>query len=67
MPETPLLPGLERLAERYETFIIDLWGVMHDGVTAFPAALDCLQRLKARGGANVILSNGSTWSCPRAR
>jgi len=57
MPETPLLPGLERLAERYETFIIDLWGVMHDGVTAFPAALDCLRRLKARGGANVILSN----------
>jgi HAD superfamily hydrolase (TIGR01459 family) len=57
MSEIPLLPGLERLADRYETFIVDLWGVMHDGVTVFPAALDCLRRLKARGGRIVILSN----------
>jgi HAD superfamily hydrolase (TIGR01459 family) len=57
MSDIPLLPGLETLAERYETFIVDLWGVMHDGVNVFPAALDCLRRLKAGGARIVILSN----------
>ena len=57
MSEIPLLPGLESLAARYDTFIVDLWGVMHDGVTVFPAALDCLRRLKAAGARIVILSN----------
>lgn len=57
MPEIPLLPGLETLAERYEIFIVDLWGVMHDGANVFPAALDCLRRLKSGGARIVILSN----------
>jgi HAD superfamily hydrolase (TIGR01459 family) len=57
MSDIPLLPGLETLAERYQTFIVDLWGVMHDGVNVFPAALDCLRRLKAGGARIVILSN----------
>ena len=30
------IPGLAALADRYDAFIVDLWGVMHDGVTAFP-------------------------------
>jgi HAD superfamily hydrolase (TIGR01459 family) len=30
---------------------------MHDGVQAFPAAVDCLQRLRARGSRIAMLSN----------
>jgi ribonucleotide monophosphatase NagD (HAD superfamily) len=29
-------------ADHFDGYILDLWGVLHDGVTAFPQALDCL-------------------------
>ena len=57
MTRTTVLRGLSELAGDYDTFIVDLWGVMHDGVTAFPEAVDCLGRLKSMGGRNIILSN----------
>ena len=49
--------GLASLAADYDGFIVDLWGVLHDGVRAFPEALDCLARLKAAGKRVAILSN----------
>ena len=49
--------GLAELAAGYDGFIIDLWGVLHDGVAAFPEALDCLARIRAAGKRVVILSN----------
>jgi HAD superfamily hydrolase (TIGR01459 family) len=45
------------LAERYDGFILDLWGVIHDGVTPYPGAIECLRRLKAMGKPTVLLSN----------
>ena len=51
------LSGFARLAEQYDGFILDLWGVIHDGVTAFPHAVDCLHRLRAAGKATLLLSN----------
>lgn len=53
----PIYDGFAPLAERYDGFIVDLWGVMHDGVRAFPAAIECLERLRADGKRCVILSN----------
>jgi HAD superfamily hydrolase (TIGR01459 family) len=47
-----MLPGFAPLAPRYRGFIVDLWGVVHDGITPFPGALDCLKRL---AGQNVLL------------
>lgn len=49
--------GLSTLAEDYQGFIVDLWGVMHDGVDAFPAAVACLEELRRRGKGIAILSN----------
>jgi HAD superfamily hydrolase (TIGR01459 family) len=57
MTKTTVLRGLSEVANDYDTFIVDLWGVMHDGVAAFPEAVDCLGRLKSMGGCNIILSN----------
>jgi HAD superfamily hydrolase (TIGR01459 family) len=51
------LSGFAPLAERYSGFILDLWGVIHDGVNAFPHAVDTLQRLKAAGKRTLLLSN----------
>ena len=53
----PILHGLSEIAERYDGFIVDLWGVLHDGVRAFPPAVDCLERLRERGKRVLILSN----------
>jgi HAD superfamily hydrolase (TIGR01459 family) len=55
--EVPVYPGLSALAERYDAFIIDLWGVMHDGLKAYPAAVEALRRLRAAGKRSVVLSN----------
>lgn len=57
MPVVPIHAGLSGLADDYDCFVVDLWGVLHDGVRAFPAALDCLAELKARGKQIMILSN----------
>lgn len=51
------IAGLREIADRYDGYIVDLWGVMHDGVKAFPEAVDCLQQLKSRGARIVMLSN----------
>lgn len=52
-----LLPGFAPLAARFDGFILDLWGVVHDGVKPYPGAVDCLARLKAAGKRCVLLSN----------
>jgi HAD superfamily hydrolase (TIGR01459 family) len=51
------LIGFAALADRFDGFILDLWGVIHDGVTAFPSAVDCLRRLRAAGKPTLLLSN----------
>lgn len=51
------LPGFAPLADRFDGFILDLWGVIHDGVNAFPHAVDCLARLREAGKQTLLLSN----------
>lgn len=51
------LTGFASLAARYDGFILDLWGVIHDGVTPYPGAVDCLRHLRAAGKRAVLLSN----------
>ena len=57
MSTTPLLPGLAALAEAYDGFILDLWGVIHDGQRVFPHAIDTLRALRDAGKRAVLLSN----------
>ncbi len=51
------IPGIASLAARYDGFILDLWGVIHDGVAPMPGAVDCLRRLIAAGKRIALLSN----------
>lgn len=55
--EPRLVAGVAAFAERYRTFLVDQWGVLHDGQTPFPGAVDCLRRLMALGKQVAILSN----------
>ncbi len=51
------LSGFASLAERYDGFVLDLWGVIHDGVNAFPHAAECLKQLQRAGKRTLLLSN----------
>jgi HAD superfamily hydrolase (TIGR01459 family) len=51
------LSGFAPLAERYSGFILDLWGVIHDGVNAFPHSVETLKQLRAAGKRTLLLSN----------
>lgn len=54
---TTILTSLDEIAERYDVVLCDLWGCLHNGVTAYPAAVEALRRFKARGGTVVLLTN----------
>jgi HAD superfamily hydrolase (TIGR01459 family) len=55
--ESLFIDRLGELALRYDGFILDLWGVIHDGVAPLPGAVECLAALKDRGKQIVLLSN----------
>lgn len=52
-----ILSGLSTLAVHYDAYILDLWGVIHDGTVAYPHAAETLQRLKEAGKQTILLSN----------
>ncbi len=51
------LDGFAEIAAEYDGFILDLWGVVHDGVEPIPGAPDCLRHLEAAGKRVVLLTN----------
>ncbi|HLT02737.1 MAG TPA: TIGR01459 family HAD-type hydrolase [Geminicoccaceae bacterium] len=68
MFEPTFCSGLADLASRYRSFIVDQWGVLHDGARPYAAALDCLAELRRSGKRIVLLSNsGKRTGVNRAR
>jgi HAD superfamily hydrolase (TIGR01459 family) len=53
----PRIAGLRQIAADYDGFLLDLWGVLHDGVRPYPEAIDCLQALQRLGKRVILLSN----------
>jgi HAD superfamily hydrolase (TIGR01459 family) len=49
--------GVGPLVERYDGFVLDQWGVLHDGTVAYPGARECLARLREAGKKVAIVSN----------
>lgn len=52
-----VLDGIAPLAERYDGFILDLWGVVHDGRRPYPGVAEALGELRRRGKRVAFLSN----------
>lgn len=52
-----VIGGLRELAPHYDGFILDLWGVIHDGVAPMPGAVDCLRSLMESDKRIILLSN----------
>jgi len=53
----PLIPHFSALAADYDLLLCDVWGVVHNGVVAWPAASDTLMRARARGTGVVFITN----------
>ena len=54
---TALITGLSEIASGYDALICDVWGVIHDGKHAYPAAAEALIRFRAERGPVVLLTN----------
>lgn len=54
---TDLIPSLAAIADRYDAVFCDLWGCLHNGKTAFPAAVAALQAFRAQGKTVLLLTN----------
>lgn len=52
-----IVDGVADFVSRYDAVIIDLWGVIHDGVTLYPGVADCLQHLSNANKPYAMLSN----------
>jgi HAD superfamily hydrolase (TIGR01459 family) len=52
-----ILDGIAAIADRYDGYVLDLWGVVHDGRKPYPGVPEALAALKARGKAVVFLTN----------
>jgi HAD superfamily hydrolase (TIGR01459 family) len=59
MPNSPLLLATHfaTLAPDYDVVLCDVWGVVHNGVTAFAEAGAALMRFRAQGGTVVLITN----------
>lgn len=61
---TRLVEGLAAIADTFEGVCVDQFGVMHDGQTPYPGAVDALARLTAAGKAVVVLTNSGKRAAP---
>ena len=41
--------GLREIADQFDLFLVDQYGVLHDGVVAYPGAVDGLVKIAAGG------------------
>lgn len=53
----PILSACGSLLKKYDVLFSDIWGVVHDGVNAIPAANATLPRYRAEGGTVVLITN----------
>jgi len=49
--------GLAAIAGRYDAVLCDIWGVLHDGAKAFPAAPVALRALRRAGKPVALVTN----------
>jgi HAD superfamily hydrolase (TIGR01459 family) len=60
--------GLREIADQFDLFLVDQYGVLHDGVAAYPGAIEGLAKLASSGRKIVVLTNsGKSAAANRAR
>jgi HAD superfamily hydrolase (TIGR01459 family) len=59
---TQIIQSFSDISANYDVAYVDLWGCVHNGITAFPAAIAALQAFRAQGGKVILVTNA-----PRGR
>jgi hypothetical protein len=59
LQSSPSVNGMDEISTRYDSLIIDQWGVLHDGIDPYPGVIEILTRLKVAGKQLILLSNSS--------
>lgn len=54
---TDLIARFSDISPRYDAVFCDLWGCLHNGIQAFPEAVEALREYRATGGIVVLLTN----------
>jgi len=49
--------GLSEIIDAFDLFLIDQFGVLHDGRTPYPGAIEVLQAIKTAGKIALVLTN----------
>ena len=52
-----ILEGFKNIVDKYEFFVFDIWGVIHDGAHLYPNVIETLQYLKSQQRKISFLSN----------
>ena len=52
-----IISSLSEISRNYKALFVDLWGCVHNGITAYPAAVKALQDYRAEGGIVVLVTN----------
>ncbi len=60
---TQIISTLSEVSANYKALFVDLWGCVHNGITAYPAAVAALQDYRKQGGVVVLVTNSQK---PRA-
>ena len=55
--KTKVIKGLNEVQSKYDAFLIDLWGVIHNGVQVYPGAISVLNNLNKLNKRFVLISN----------
>ena len=59
MNKVESIVGLKDIIDRYDVFILDLWGVIHNGEEGYTAAIKCVETLYTVNKKLIIISNSS--------
>lgn len=54
---TRIINALSDISDKYDALLVDLWGCVHNGVTAYPQAVEALRAYRAGGGTVCLLTN----------
>jgi HAD superfamily hydrolase (TIGR01459 family) len=54
-----MIDGLSKILPKYDHFIIDQWGVLHDGKKPYDSVHDCLELMRKMNKNLILLSNSS--------
>lgn len=55
--DVPIVDSMQDIGKGYRAWFVDIWGVMHNGRTAFPEAAAATSAFRQAGGIVVLLSN----------